>query len=86
MAAKLFVDSVECVDGRLVLGFSVGAPVVLSGADKRRDLSEGRGEYVMTVSSGEDHFELRTVADVGGNVTKVIASSGSIREDWHEGS
>ena len=86
MGAKLFLDSAECVDGRLVLGFSVGAAVALSGAEKRRDLPEGLGEYAMTVSSGDDQFEVRTVADADGNVSKVIASSGSIPEDWHEAS
>ena len=84
MGAKLFLDSAECVDGRLVLGFSVGTAVVMTGAEKRRDLPEGLGEYMMTVSSGEDQFELRTVADAEGNVTKTIASAGTIPENWHE--
>lgn len=84
MSAKLFLDSAECVDGRLVLGFSVGAAVVMTGAEKRRDLPEGLGEYALTVSRGEDHFEVRTVADADGNVSKVIASSGCIPDDWHE--
>jgi len=84
MSATLFVDSVQCADGRLVLGFSVGAAVALSGAEKRRDLAEGLGEYVMTVWSGDDQFEVRTIADGDGNVSKVIASAGSIPEDWHE--
>ena len=84
MSAKLFLDSVQCVDGRLVLGFSVGAAVGLSGMEKRRDLPEGLAEYAVTVSSGGDAFELRAVADAGGNVRNVIASAESIPDDWHE--
>jgi hypothetical protein len=68
----------------LVLGFSVGTPVALSGAEKRRDLPGGLAEYAMTASSGDDHFELRTVADTSGEVRKVIASSESIPDHWHE--
>jgi len=85
MSAKLFLDSVQCVDGRLLLGFSVGSPVEISGAEKRRDLAGGLSEYALTVSSGDDHFDVRAAVDADGNTRKVIASSESIPDDWHEG-
>ena len=84
MSGKLFLNSVECTGGSMLLGFAVGEPVVLGDAEKRRDLPDGSAEYAMTASSGSHQFEVRCVADSDGNVEKVIASAAPIPDDWHE--
>ena len=84
MPDRLFLNSVQLEGGRLMLGFAVGTPVVLGDAEKLRDLDGGRAEYAVTVSGGDEQFEVRAVADAEGAVAQVIASAGPIPDDWHE--
>lgn len=84
MSARLFLNAVECVGGRMLLGFAVGAAVVLGDSEKLRDLPGGLSEYAVTVSRGDDRFNIRTVADGDGNVEEVVASSEPIPDDWYE--
>ncbi|HUW57933.1 MAG TPA: hypothetical protein VMZ92_14930 [Planctomycetota bacterium] len=84
MSGKLFLNAVGCAGGRMLLGFAVGTTVVLTDSEKLRDLPGGLSEYAMTVSNGDDAFNIRTIADGDGNVEEVIASAGTIPDDWHE--
>ncbi len=84
MSDTLFVSTVKVEEGQLFLGFSVGTPVTLGDATRKRDLPGGLTEYAMTVSSGDKRFELRTVADAEGRVSKVLASTEAVLDDWHE--
>jgi len=84
MPGRLFLKAIECSSGTLTLELAVGEPVVLEDLAKRRDLPGGLTEHEATVSRDGDYFDVRTVADAGGNITKVIASSGPIPDDWYE--
>jgi hypothetical protein len=83
MSDKLFLNSVQLENGRLLLGFAVGTPVALSDAEKVRDLAGGFAEYAVTVTSGDDRLQIRAVADPEGRVEKVIASAEPIPDGWH---
>jgi hypothetical protein len=84
MSAKLFLGSVECVEGKVLLGFTAGTPVAMADSRKLRDLGDGLAEYSVTVSAKGGRFDVRTVTDRAGCVVKVIASSEPIPDDWHE--
>ena len=83
MPGKLFVKSIACAGNTLTLELSVGEPVVLDNLVKRRDLPGGLTEHAAAVSRGDDHFNVRTVVDAEGNITRVIASASSIPDDWY---
>ena len=84
MSDKLFLNTLACTGDGMVLGFAVGTPVVFTDGEKLRELPDGLTEYAMTVSGGDDRFEVRVVADSAGAVQKVIASAGPAADDWHE--
>ena len=84
MADKLFLNSVQLEGDRLLLGFAVGAPLMLSEAQRIRELPGGLAEYSVSVAGGDDRLEVRAVADAQGAVEKVIASAGPIPDDWHD--
>ena len=84
MSGRLFLNAVECMGGRMLLGFGVGTGVVLSDGEKVRDLPDGLAEYAMTLSSGGDQFNVRGIVDARGNVAELIASSQPIPDDWRE--
>ena len=85
MAGKLFLSSVRLEDGRLLLGFEIGAPVTVTESGKLRDLPGGLSEYGVDVSRDDDRFEVRALADADGRVVKVIASASPVPDAWHEG-
>jgi len=84
MPEKLFLKRVACAGGTLTLELAVGTPVVLDDLEKRRDLDGGCTEHGATVSRDDDSFEVRTITDAGGNITRIIASSEPISDDWYE--
>lgn len=84
MSGKLFLSSVACSGDRMVLEFAVGTPVVLKNLEKRRDLPGGLVEHAVTVSRDNKYFDVRTIIGSDGSITKVIASSEPIPDDWYE--
>jgi len=84
MSEKLFLKTIHCAGGTLTLELAVGTSVVLDDLEKRRDLPGGRTEHAVTVSRDGEHFDVRTVVDADGSITKVVASSVPIPDDWHE--
>jgi len=84
MSGKLFLSSVACAGDRMTLEFAIGTPVVLENLHKRRNLPGGLAEHAVTVSRDSDHFDVRTIVDSDGSITKVIASSEPIPDDWYE--
>ena len=84
MAEKLFLKRVACSGGTLTLELAVGTPVVLDDLAKRRDLPGGFVEHAVAVSRDDDSFDIRTMVDPAGNITRIIASSKRIPDDWYK--
>ena len=84
MSGKLSLSSVACAADRMTLEFAVGTPVVLKNLAKRRDLPGGLAEYAVTVLHHDDRFDVRAIVGSDGSITKVIASSEPIADDWYE--
>ncbi|HUV40079.1 MAG TPA: hypothetical protein VMY39_10715 [Planctomycetota bacterium] len=84
MSTRLFLKSIACTGGTVTLELAAGEPVVLTDMAKRRDLPGGLAEHAASVTRGDDAFEVRTVVDVDGNITRVIAGTDAIADDWYE--
>jgi hypothetical protein len=84
MPERLFLKSFATAGGTLTLVLSTGETVVLDAMSKRRDLAGGFSEHEARVSRGDDHFDVRTLVDAGGNIVRVIAGIGPIDDDWYE--
>ena len=84
MAEKLFLKRVACSGGTVTLELAVGTSVVLDDLAKRRDLPGGFVEHGVTVSRDDDSFDVRTLTDGFGNITRIIASVDPIPDDWCE--